>query len=289
MRFFTSRAAGSGGKSVPEEGRGSNAACSMSKSRVGVPAACLAAAILTSCSIEMITPTVKPTVTPTPTVELPLASLLPTIAPVPSRTPTVTATSTPELLRPAEAGERYFHDSMDDPVSGWTLTNKESGSVAYSSGMLVFTVNGSYTPLVSELPREIPEDAYIEATVQTLLCGEGVDTFGIIFRNGREYSYRYAATCNGRLRFEAFKGSTMAGVSVWRDAPGWLQGAPASNRMGVLIRGRFFRFFVNGVEIFPGQDPMSYNGGVGLFAHTEKSKTLSVGFDDLTVYALKET
>jgi hypothetical protein len=223
------------------------------------------------------------------TPELPLSSLLPTIVAMPTKTTTVTPSQTPDVLRPAEAGERIFYDPLDDNLAGWETVNTDTKAVDFSGGMLVFTLNIPYTPLVSVLPRDLPDDLYVEATVQTLLCGEGQDTFGIVFRNGKEYSYRYAVTCFGQLRFERIKGSAVEGASVWRETIGLLQGAPATNRIGVLVQGRLFRFFVGGVEVFSGQDPMSYSGGVGLFIHTDKSKVFSVGFEDFSIYTLKES
>jgi hypothetical protein len=153
----------------------------------------------------------------------------------------------------------------------------------------VFTLNVAYTSLVSELPRDFPADIYIEATVQTQLCGEGLGTFGIIFRNSKDYSYRYAVTCFGQLRFERFKGLNMDGATTWRETVGLLQGAPATNRIGVLVQGGIFRFFVGGVEVFSGHDPMSESGGLGLFIRTDKSKVLSVGFEEISVYTLVES
>ena len=252
-------------------------------------AALLAAGILSACTIEMITPTLQPTGTATPTPELPLSSLLPTIAGIATDTPTVPPTVTPDLLRPAEAGERIFYDPLDGNGSGWGLTKSDIGSVGFSGGMLVFTINTPYTVLVSVIPKEIPADAYIEVTLQTLLCGEGVDTFGIIFRRANENSYRYAATCFGQLHFERFEGFEMKGASDWVETLGLLQGAPATNRIGVLVRQNIFRFFVGGVEVFSRKDPMSGSGGVGLFIRTEKSNVLSVGFEELAVYALAES
>lgn len=249
----------------------------------------LAAGMLSACTIEMITPTVQPTNTATFTPELALSSLLPTIAEVPTKTSTITPTNTPDVLRPKEAGQRIFFDPLEDAITGWTVTKTDIGTVDFSGGMLVFTLNASYTSLVSELPKDFPSDLYIETTVQTLLCGEGPDTYGIIFRNSKDYSYRFAVTCYGQLRFERIKGSALEGATAWKETLGLLQGAPATNRIGVLVQGRIFRFFVGGIEVFSGQDPMSDSGGVGLFIRTEKSNVLSVGFEDLSVYTLKES
>jgi hypothetical protein len=248
-----------------------------------------AAGLLAGCTIEMITPAAAPIPTETPTPELPLSALLPTVDQRPTRTPSLTPSGTPDPEKPADALQRIFYDPLDDAQSGWNLTHNDAGTVDFSSGMLVFTVNAPYTSLTSALPREIPSDAYIEVTVQTLMCGEGVDTFGIIFRRAGDYSYRYAVTCNGRLRFERFKGFDMDGASVWKDTLGLLPGAPAENRISVLVRQNIFRFFVGGVEVFTGQDPMSPAGGIGLFIRTEKSGSLSVGFDNLSVYTITES
>jgi hypothetical protein len=252
-------------------------------------AAMLAAGWLSACSIEMITPTAEPTLTDTATPELPLALLLPTIDEQPTKTPspTPTGTSVPEM--PPDVGQRIFFDPMDDPQNGWRLSQSGAGTVGFSGGMLLFTVNTPFTLLTSELPREIPADVYIDVTVKTLLCGEGVDTFGIIYRRTEEYSYRFAMTCRRQLRFERLLKLDMEGASDWGDTLGLLPGAPAENRIGILLRGNIFTFFVGGVEVFTGHDPMSPTGGLGFFARTEKSDNLSVGFDDLSVYALKES
>jgi hypothetical protein len=261
----------------------------LSGNRIGALLAAAGAVALSGCTLEMVTPTAALRPTETPTTELPLTSLLPTIAEVATETAPPAPTATPDLLRPPEVRERIFHDPLDNDVSGWELTDTATGSVGFSGGMLVFTLNAAYSGLQSILPREVPPDAYIEANVQTLLCGEGYDTYGIVFRHRKDYSYRFAVTCRGELRFERLNGGKLEGASVWKETIGLLQGAPASNRIGVLVQGSLFRFFVGGIEVFSGRDPMSSSGGVGLFAQTEKSKTFSVGFEDLAVYTLAES
>jgi hypothetical protein len=256
--------------------------------RMAAAAAALTAIWISACTIEMVTPTIEPTRSPTFTPELPLSALLPTLEEIPTESPTIAPTRTQDAVRPTDAGQRIFFDPMDNAITGWKLTKTEAGTVDFSSGMLVFTVNSPYTSLISELPRELPADVYIEATVQSLLCGEGLDTFGIIFRDGKDYSYRFAISCFGQLRFERFKGLEMEGASVWRETLGLLQGAPATNRIGVLVRGQVFRFFVGGIEVFSGHDPMSTTGGVGLFIRTEKGKVLSVGFEEISIFTLAE-
>jgi hypothetical protein len=252
-------------------------------------AAAFALGALSGCTIEMVTPTAAPSPTETATPELPLTALLPTIAPADTDTATPSATATPDLLRPKEANQRIFYDPLDDNMSGWVWSESPAGSVGFSDGLFVFTLNASYTQLTAELPREVPDDLYVEATAQTLLCGEGYDTYGIMFRHTKNYSYRFAVTCAGQLRFERYKGAAIEGATIWKDTLGLLPGAPATNRIGVLMQGRLFRFFVGGVEVLTAQDPVSPSGNVGLFVHTEKSSSFSAGFEDLSVYTVSES
>jgi hypothetical protein len=246
----------------------------------------LAGGTITACSIEPITSAEEVQSTATSTAELPLASLLPTIEAAPSATREITPTTTSGPRLPVGIGERIFHDSLDDNGSGWPLTQSNQQSTAFSSGVFLFTVSAPYTTLISTLPQSFPNDLYIEVTVHTALCGEGVDTFGIVFRAQRDQSYRYAVTCKGELRLERYAGESYVNPSMWQKAPGWLQGAPADNRIGVLARGNAFQFFVDGTEIYSTHDPVITTGGIGLFVRTEKSTMLSVGFDELSAYDL---
>jgi hypothetical protein len=246
----------------------------------------LAGGLLSACRIESLTPTPKLPPTTTPTAELPLTSLLPTIGGVVTESPTPASTVPPMVALPPEAGERVFYDPLNDNRFGWTLVKTAGGSASFANGLLVFTASTPFTMLSSTLPIEIPADGYIEVTVQTILCGAGIDMFGIIFRNQGNHSYRYALTCRGQMRWERYTGPDLEGASVWTDTLGLLQGAPATNRIGVLLQGNIFRFFVNGAEAFSKSDPVNASGGMGLFVKSEKSQMLSVGFDDLAVYQL---
>jgi hypothetical protein len=251
-----------------------------------LPIVLLAGGLLSGCRIEPLTPTLPLSPSPSSAVEQPLASLLPTLDEVTPATPTPTATPTPMSTRPAAAGERIFYDPLDDDTFAWILPKTAGGSAAFANGWLVFTVATPFTPLSSTLPRDFPPDVYIEVTAHTILCGAGVDTFGIVFRNQGGHSYRYAVTCKGQLRMERYAGDTLEGATAWQDTLGLLQGAPAANQLGVLLQGNIFRFFVNGAEAFSNHDPVSASGGVGLFAKSDKSQMLSVGFDDLAVYTV---
>lgn len=249
-------------------------------------AACLLSFLFTGCRIEPITPTAAASQTQTPTIPLPLDSLLPTLESTPTAEPPATPTPTPRNLLPPEAGGLLFRDALDSNRSGWPLADGPTGAISFADKFFSFTVRTPNTSLESILPRKLPADLYAEVTVTTTICGSDVDAFGIVFRAQSEQSYRYTITCSGKMRFEWFRGMAMEGAKVWQDVPAILPGAPAENRIGVLVQGGAFRFFVSGQEIYATTYTIIPSGGLGMFARTEKSDLLTVAFSDLAVYAL---
>jgi hypothetical protein len=242
--------------------------------------------LLAGCRIEPITPTPEATPTLTPTVPLPLASLLPTLESTPSLPPEETATPTPASPLPPETGQEFFLDRLESNASGWPLTGGGAGSIYFANEMLSFTVRDPYTSLFSIAPRSFPDDLYVEVTAVTTFCGSKDDTFGILFRAQPVRYYRYAVTCSGMIRLEKFTDGSM-NANAWQEAPALLRGAPAENRIGVLAKGRSFHFFVNGIETYIASEPVIPSGGLGLFVRTGKSSLMTVSFRDLSVYALK--
>lgn len=261
----------------------------MSAPRVHWAAALLFAVLASGCKIEPLTPTSTPTATSTVTPIVQLELLLPTLADTATPVPTATMTPTPQVVLPDQAGELLFEDSLDDNQNGWILKNGPLGAMTFGDGLFTFTVRTQYTSFTSIFPKDVPSDAYVEVTTRSVLCGKAEDTFGIIFRDYGNRSYRFAIACSGKVRVERYFGLSLESVSGWKDAPGLLPGAPAENRIGVVMQGADFHLFVAGVEAFAFHEPALIKGRTGLFAKTDKSNLLTVAFSHFAVYTLKNT
>jgi hypothetical protein len=246
----------------------------------------LPAAVLAGCHIEPITPTTHAQPTITPSIQLPLASILPKLNLTATAQPTAQPSPTAERRLPPDAGSVIFRDPLDSNLFNWPLTGGATGTSAFSNGMLAFTVRTPYTSIQSILPRDLPPDLYLEVTATTMLCGAEDDYYGIIFRAQVEPSYRLAVTCSGKVQLQRFQGLELVGAKNWQEIPGLLSGAPAENRVGLLLRGGEFRVFIAGLEAYAIVDHNIPTGGLGLFARTGKSDLLTVAFDDLVVYSL---
>ncbi len=244
--------------------------------------------LLAGCHIEPITPTAAASPSVTPTKQLPLASLLPTLDRTATAQPPAVPSPTAESRLPPGIGSIIFRDPMDSNHSEWPLSSDSAGSASFTSGMFTFTVRTPRTSILSVLPRDFPSDVYVEVTVTTEFCGADLDAYGILFRVQTERNYRMAFTCSGQIHLERDLGFILEGAKAWQPAPGLLSGAPAENRIGLLIRGSEFRVFAAGLEVYSTNEPLIPSGRLGLFARTEKSNLLTVAFRDLVVYSLAQ-
>jgi hypothetical protein len=242
--------------------------------------------LLAGCRIEPITPTTAAQPSITPSVQLPLASLLPTLDKTATAQPQAAPSPTSENRLPPEVDSIIFRDPLDSNRFNWPLTGGSLGSSNFTDGMLAFTVRTPNTSIRSILPRDFPPDLYVEVTMTTMFCSTDLDSFGFIFRATAERNYRLAITCSGKIRLERDLGMAMDGAKTWQDSPGLLSGAPAENRIGLLIRGSEFRVYIAGLEAYATGEPLVPSGGLGLFARTGKSDLLTVAFKDLVVYSI---
>jgi hypothetical protein len=254
--------------------------------------ACLGCLVLglsiSGCTIEPLAS--DTTVTPAASEQetAPLHSLLPTLAVTPI-VPTLPTVSTPtaHVYLPADADNIFLVDDFSSSQAAWQWESGLPSAIKLAEGRMVMTARTPYTTLESRLTAAIPNDFYAEITTRTALCGTDNDSFGLVFRRGESEEYRMVVTCGGLMRFEHMKGNALSGANQWSKASGLLAGAPAENRIGVLVQGMRFQFFANGVSCFVYSDPILDSGKLGVFIRTEKSQLLTVSFDDLSVYRLK--
>ncbi len=225
--------------------------------------------------LATLTPTTAPSLTPT--------FAFPTLPPSSTPTPSPAVTPTPDVL--ANLGDILHQDDFSTN-SGWDLRQAEEGSTSLSDGRLTLVVRqpGAFRYVLS--PYLPPLDYYLEIRARTELCSPG-NEYGVMFRvaaNGDHY--RVTLTCEGGARVtRVLQGASIALVPVTETFL-VLAGAPADNRIGVLVDGDQLRFFLNGLEAFSVRDRALASGGIGLILRATNTGQLTVSFDDLVVRAL---
>jgi hypothetical protein len=218
------------------------------------------------------------TSTPTPTLTATIVWFPPTVTPTPR--PTVVVTPTPEM-RPG-IGLTLLVDSFTDPKA-WPQLSGPSGNIAVGAGELTLSVAKVKTTLVVIRNGFTVGDFYMEVTVLPALCSSN-DIYGVLVRASGPYNgYRLLVNCNGELRLERLINGEVSLLQNWVASPQIQPLAPLPVKLGVWAAGNELRVFAGDVYQFSVTDPVYAAGGVGFYARTTDSATLTVHFSELRV------
>jgi len=253
--------------------------------------------LLTACTVS--TPqaapslTVVPSMTPARPTPLPiLPTRNPTITPRPTGTPkpptlspdvTRNPSATPDPLQ--NAGEVLFAEDFE-AETGWGLGADEAGLVGLVGGKLAFTIIQPGLSRLSLWSGPVVKDASYQVTALPIFCASQ-DEYALLFNVQDSNNYhRFSLTCDGLTQVARVQNGATRPLKDFARAGSVITGAPAENRMGVWSSGGMLRFFVNDVYLYSVRDSTFIGGIGGLYARARGSASMSVGFDDLTVWAV---
>ena len=229
----------------------------------------------------LVTPTPMHTLTPTPTIDWFPATPTPTILP--------SATPTPQtnLQDPYEGlGDLIVQDDFIN-TAWWETIRSGSGNVAFGEENLTFAVSGQGNAITSISQHTLPQNFYLEVTLQTSLC-QGEDHIGlIIWQESSDDFYRLLFNCGGQYRFELVQDGLTYGLVNWTGASQVQVGAPATNELGLWVNEGDLRFFLNGAYQFTERVAMDRQGLLGLYAKTVISPAMTVKFSNLAIYQVE--
>lgn len=192
---------------------------------------------------------------------------------------------------PAEYfGEPDFFDRLETG-SNWTTFDNVCFTSEIEGGQYIMT--GKLNINCWEVTWPEIEDFYMEVTVETTdTCPEGAG-FGLFFKapNSLE-GYLFNLLCNGRYTFGTWDANTKTGTQIipLAESPDSLPGPNQRNRIGVLVNGNTFAFYINGEFQQEAEDDTYPDAG--RFGHTVRAGTgdelITVKFDNLAYWLLPE-
>ena len=240
---------------------------------------CVAAPSLGETSPSFSQPSVPSAPTGTSTVAFP------TVIPSATWTPGATLTPTIDLL--PELGAQILADPMDDPTA-WELATTASGGAAFTDDRLTLSVR---TPRVYQSAHRkgpIVGDFFAEVDVITEVCSPG-DEIGLTARGGgMGEQYRFLIGCDGTARITRILEDGSRALTLRVASAAIHSGAPAQNHLSVWLRRLDLKFFVNGDEVLTVRDAALTRGYLGVIARAGPGGQVSVGFDNLLIYALAD-
>lgn len=242
---------------------------------------CTGCAALETPEPTLSSPTTTQTHTPSPTVDWFPATPTPTL--ISSATPTSQV-----ILEDQYEGVRSLLIQDDFTNTGWWETiRSESGNVAFGEGNLTLAVSGQDNAITSLSQHNLPQNFYLEVTLQTSLCQQE-DQIGLIFwQESANDFYRLLLNCAGQYRFELVQDGLNYVLVDWTLASQVQLGAPATNQLAIWIYQGDFRFFLNGTYQFTERVARDRQGFLGFYAKTIFSPAMTVKFSDLSIYQVE--
>ncbi len=247
----------------------------------------LVVSTLTGCEFLLPKQPAAPTSTstqtpiPSPTIDwfpaTPTSTLLPEVSPTPKPTKEDQVRGITELL----IQDDFSNEGL------WITSQSESGNAAFGTDSLTLAVAKSSSSLLSLSNHTLPENFYLEMTVQTTLCDQQ-DQIGIVlwYQSSSDY-YRLLLNCTGGYRLELFQGGQNAVIYDWDSATQMQLSAPATNQISIWVYDGTFQLYINDAFQFETQIGGEHTGRLGVFSRTINGTAMTVRFSDLQIYQVE--
>jgi hypothetical protein len=242
---------------------------------------------LSGCDLAPAEATPSPTFTatqteiPTPTIDWFPATPTPTLLPLPSPTPQPTLADLRSGITELLVDDDFTNESL------WETRQSQAGNIAFGVENLTLAIAQPNTSLISFSQHNLPEDFYLEVTLQTTLC-QPLDQIGILYwiQSESDY-YRLLVDCAGQARLEVIQGGQTIVLQDWESLRRAQPGSPATNRLGLWVSRGNFQLYINDAYQFEQRIALNRSGGLGLFARTISGNAMTVRFTDLKIYQVE--
>lgn len=217
------------------------------------------------------------TITSTPTPTIVWFPPTATFTPYPTSSPVApTAEMRPDL------GEMLLEDDFSSDAR-WSTSQTDQGSALIGANQLTISIPNEKVYLTSLRQEPVLTDFYIEITAGPTFC-QGQDEYGLLLRYASPGdTYRVGLSCDGQVRLDRLYQGQASSPQPWLLSGALPMGAPSLSRLGVWVRGRELRVFVNDQFQFKVSDPQLTQGQVGVFARSTGDHLFTVNFSNLLI------
>lgn len=166
----------------------------------------------------------------------------------------------------------------------WVLPQSNTGNAALGVQNLTLAVSKPGVSIISTSQHSIPENFYLEITVEHALC-QPPDRYGIDFwRQSAADFYRLVFNCAGEYRLLLVQGGLPIVVYDWETAKQIQLTYPAVNQIGLWVHEGRFQLYINDTFQFEEAILKNRTGSLSLYAETVTSTAMTIRFFDLKIY-----
>lgn len=230
------------------------------------------------------TATVAPTSTPAPTLT---ATATPTAAV--TATATISASPTQPSTDPRlHLGSPTWQDTFDS-AANWPLYDDEHVRFEIGGGLLRMTASNPESWDGWMLTWVDAGDVYLEMSATTGDCG-GLDRYGLMLRSSSTdkgfVGYLFGLSCNGRYSLRIWNGEAYRTLVAWTQSDRIIQGARATNRIGIWAEGSHLRLYANGNLLTEITDTTYSTGLFGVFVGSANTPDFTVEVPEIAYWTL---
>jgi len=187
----------------------------------------------------------------------------------------------------AQAGEELYSDDFSSSKSGWGMPTTGKALRSYQNGTYLITIVPTNYWDGYAAPRQNFTDfiAEVEATKE---AGPDDNVFGLMIRNKEPGTfYAFLISSDGYFQFAEKENKTWVTPSNWTKSSAIKKG-DATNLITVVAKKDQFAFYANDVLLSNYSDNSTAYGGLGPWVGTQGEGNVTIGFDNLKVWALKD-
>lgn len=176
----------------------------------------------------------------------------------------------------------------------WPTANDDYSSIQFVNGDMVLTgLTDLYAWRLTSTPSLT--NMYLEMSGKFDECS-GADSYGMMFRvpvlAEADQGYFFGITCNGDYFFKIWDGKAapkglMTNVIASKASSAILIGADQTNRIGVLVKGTNFKFYINGSMVHEIADTTYSQGFFGVFINKEVTEKLTVRISEMSYWIVQ--
>lgn len=187
-------------------------------------------------------------------------------------------------------GKALYQDDFRDPASGWESWDDGGTSAKYVDGDYQLGVSLSNYMVWSHPASSRDFRDFVIDVEARQVEGSLNSTFGPIVRvqAEEEHYYWFQISGDGYFSVELKEEGEWILLQRWKESDAIKQGLDVTNRLRVYCYGDLFSFYVNDIHLIDVTDEALRAGNIGLAAGAYDEPPVTVQFDNLVVYELRD-
>lgn len=185
-------------------------------------------------------------------------------------------------------GDLLYSEDFSSSKSGWTYISDESFKKSFKDGVYHLTVvPADYWNWVGG-PSRLNFTDFILEVEATKESGPDDNVFGLIVRkvNASNY-YAFLLSSDGYYQIAKEENNSWTYVSEWTKSND-IKTGNSTNLIRITAEGDKLALYANGAKLADYNDSSFAYGGLGLYVGTQSEGNVTIGFDNLKVWAIKE-